>query len=104
MQLIPVIFGNFSTYFQWQSPIGPFTIWWCFRVNPFPANVPILDPLKTLERLRFSCVFKGYKMGTLTRNGLIFLNFQDFETYHLHLFYGNGIPGSFVSVVSELNL
>ena len=40
-------------------------------VNPFLANVPILYPLKTPENQRFSDVFRGYKMGTLARNGLI---------------------------------
>ena len=35
--------------------------------NPFLANLPILKPLKTTE----NGVFRGYKMGTLTRNGLI---------------------------------
>ena len=38
-------------------------------VNPILANVPILYPLKTPENQRFSGVFKGYKMGTLARNG-----------------------------------
>ena len=38
--------------------------------NPFLANVPILYPLKTPENQRFSGVFRGYKMGTLARNGL----------------------------------
>ena len=38
--------------------------------NPFLANVPNLYPLKTLENLWFSGVFRGYEMGTLTRNGL----------------------------------
>ena len=31
------------------------------KINPFLANVPILHPLKT----------RGYKMGTLARNGLM---------------------------------
>ena len=39
--------------------------------NPFLANVPILYPLKTPENQRFSGVFRGYKMGTLARNGLM---------------------------------
>ena len=39
-------------------------------LNPFLANVPILYPLKTPENLWFSEVFRGYKMGTLARNGL----------------------------------
>ena len=40
-------------------------------INPFLTNVPILYPLKTPENQRFSIVFRGYKMGTLARNGLI---------------------------------
>ena len=39
-------------------------------LNPFLNNVPILYPLKTPENQRFSGVFRGYKMGTLARNGL----------------------------------
>ena len=39
--------------------------------NPFLVNVPILYPLKTPENL---WVFRGYKMGTLARNGLNFYN------------------------------
>ena len=39
-------------------------------LNPFPANVPIIYPVKTPENLWFSCVFRGYKMGTLAGNGL----------------------------------
>ena len=39
-------------------------------VNPFLSTVPILYPLKTPENQRFSGVFRGYKMGTLARNGL----------------------------------
>ena len=39
-------------------------------LNPFLANVSILYPLKTPENQRFSGVFRGYKMGTLARNGL----------------------------------
>ena len=39
--------------------------------NPFLANVPILYPLETPENLWFSGVFRGYKMETLAKNGLI---------------------------------
>ena len=39
-------------------------------INPFLANVPILYPLKIPEKLWFSGVFWGYKMGTLARNRL----------------------------------
>ena len=37
----------------------------------FLANIHILYPLKTPENRRFSGVFRGYKMVTLSRNGLI---------------------------------
>ena len=40
-------------------------------LNPFLANVPILYPLKTPKNLWFCGVFRGYKMGTLARNGLM---------------------------------
>ena len=36
-------------------------------VNPFLANIPILYSLKTLEKQRFSGVFREYKMGTLAK-------------------------------------
>ena len=38
--------------------------------NPFLANVPMSYPLKTPGIQMFSGAFRGYKMGTLTRNGL----------------------------------
>ena len=41
-----------------------------FSITPFLTNVLILYPLKTSEKLRFSDVFRGYKMGTLATNGL----------------------------------
>ena len=51
-------------------------IWQCLSTyitffNPFLANVPTLYPLKTPENLCFLGVFRGYKMGTLGRNGLM---------------------------------
>ena len=41
------------------------------KSNPIVTNVPILYPLKTPENLRFSGVFRGHKIGTLIRSGLI---------------------------------
>ena len=38
--------------------------------DPFLANVSILYPLKTLKKLCFSGVFRGFKMETLARNAL----------------------------------
>ena len=37
-------------------------------INPFSTNVPLLYPLKTSENLRYR---KGYRSGTLVKNGLI---------------------------------
>ena len=42
---------------------------WQSNFKPFLDNVPILDPLKTLENSQFSGVFMGYKMRTQARNG-----------------------------------
>ena len=39
--------------------------------NLFQVNVVFLYPLKTSENLWFSDVFRGYRKGTLTWNGLI---------------------------------
>ena len=39
------------------------------NINPFLANVPLLYPLKTSENLRFSDVSRGYRSGTLVKNG-----------------------------------
>ena len=40
------------------------------ELNSFPANAPILYCLETPENLRFSGIFRGYKIGTLAGNGL----------------------------------
>ena len=39
-------------------------------INPFQVNVPFLYLLKTSENQRFSDVFRGYRKGTFTWNGL----------------------------------
>ena len=70
-------------YLQLQSPICPFTIWWCCRVNSFRANVSILDPLKTPESLWFSCVFRVYKMETLTSKGKGLIVRQLFQIFKI---------------------
>ena len=56
--------------------------------NPFLVDVSISYFLNTPENLRFSGVFRGYKMGTLTRNKLIsicimFFKFFDFKQYKI---------------------
>ena len=40
------------------------------NINPFSTNAPFLFPLKTLEKRRFSSVFRGYRSGTLVENAL----------------------------------
>ena len=40
-------------------------------INPYLAHVAILSPLKTLQNLWFSEVFRGYKLGALAKNGLM---------------------------------
>ena len=47
-------------------------------INLFLINVSILYPLKTAKNQRFSGTFRGYKLGTLARNGLkwIYLSFD----------------------------
>ena len=53
-------------------------------LNPFSINVPLLYPLKTLENLRFSDVFRGYRSGRLVGNGLKNYNhFQKLKTLSL---------------------
>ena len=44
------------------------------NLNPFLVSISILYPQKTPENLCFSSVFRGYKMGVLTRNGLMCLS------------------------------
>ena len=72
-------FIKFSEHSFYKKPPGQFltssTMYCSYTINPFLANVPILYPppppsLKTPENQRFSGAFKGYKMGTLARNGL----------------------------------
>ena len=46
--------------------------WAWFSFNPYLANVPISCLLKIPENLWFSYVFRGFKMRTLARNGLIY--------------------------------
>ena len=41
------------------------------KINSFLADVSILYPLKIPENQSFSGIFRGYKMRTLARNGLI---------------------------------
>ena len=38
--------------------------------NPFERNIPFLYLLKTSENLWFFDIFRGYKNGTLGKNGL----------------------------------
>ena len=43
-------------------------------INPFLINIPLLYPLKTSKKQRFSDVFRGYRSGTLVENGVVFKN------------------------------
>ena len=45
-------------------------------VNSFLSSIPILYPRKTPENIWFSSVFRGYKMATLAKNGLMKLHFS----------------------------
>ena len=49
----------------------PDSIWWKLEIiNPFQPIVPFLYPLKTSEKCSFSDVFRGYRNGKLSWNGL----------------------------------
>ena len=63
-----LIFQNFP----WNSELKQL-----LAVNPFPFHTP----LKTLEKLSFSGVFRGNKMGTLSKNEfiLVFFSIQQFQ-------------------------
>ena len=54
--------------------------------NPFLANVSISYPMKTPKTPWFPGVFKGYKMGTLAKNGLLCVIYL-FLRYALLLYY-----------------
>ena len=57
-----------------------------FQFHPFPASVPILNPLKTPDNQRFSWVFRKYKMGALARNKLRKLESKNLRNINM-LFY-----------------
>ena len=46
-------------------------IWSNSQINLFSTNASFLYPLETLENLRFSGIFRGYKTGTFVINGLM---------------------------------
>ena len=48
----------------------PFQITLRIVFNSFSTNVPLLYPLKISENRRFSDAFRGYRKGTLVKNGL----------------------------------
>ena len=52
-----------------------FTYFWLM------LTVPIFDPMKKLKNHWFVGVFRGYKMGTLARNGLNVWMRDDYLTY-----------------------
>ena len=53
-------------------------------VNLFLVNIPILCPLKTPENLWNCVVSRGFKMGTLLRNGLTW-SYQHYLFLYRHL-------------------
>lgn len=74
--------GCFDASYMKGLKVRQLTLKWHFlrlyfsavSINPFLANAIVLYPLKTSENERFLRrkvfgVFKGYKMGTLTRTG-----------------------------------
>ena len=44
-------------------------------VNPFHTSVPFLHPLKASENQSFFDIFRGYRNGTLIRDGFMSLSF-----------------------------
>ena len=69
-----------------------------FSFNLFPANAAILYPLKTPEKRRFFRVFRWYKIGALTNNGLM----EQVLSWFVVEFYGKywvlKASGSFVQL------
>ena len=53
---------------------------------------PFYTPLKTPENQRFSGVFRGYKMGTLARNGLKNTKAMTEGVFHFVSCYFHVIP------------
>ena len=62
-------------------------------INTYLDNVPILDPLKTPEKLWFSGVFREYKMGTLAKNGI---SSKTFSTIPAHSWQRGPTPPYFM--------
>ena len=59
------------------------------KVDLLPwLNFPFLYPLKTLENLKFSDIFRRYKSGTWVGNGLNWLFATYFSLYFLDLIHG----------------
>ena len=64
--------GNFSVSQNISARITPHLLLMLrLIIYPSLSNIPILYPLKKTENQSFSDIFRGYKMGTLARNGLI---------------------------------
>ena len=61
--VLPVLF-SLATFFSMLRQMEK------TGINLFLATVPILYPLKTQEKQRFSCVFRGYKIGTIGQKGV----------------------------------
>ena len=57
------------------------------NLNPFPANVPYLYPLKTSENQRVSDIFRGCRKGTLAWNGLSLLINLSINPFHTNVLF-----------------
>ena len=62
-------YGHFSCSDMFDRVLNTFNLW--RKINQFLANVSVLYLLKIPESKMFSDVFRGYRMGTLARNGLM---------------------------------
>ena len=58
--------------------------------NPFLSNVLILQPLKTSENIWFNGVFRGYRIGALARNNVVWITAQRMK-FSITDFFSNWI-------------
>ena len=58
--------------------------------NPFLSNVLILQPLKTSENIWFNGVFRGYRIGALARNNVVWITAQRMK-FSIKDFFSNWI-------------
>ena len=65
--------------------------------NPFLTSIHILYPLRTPKSILFSCVSRGYKMGSLTRNRFKESLKVQFLDPYFFLIYINDWPENLIS-------